>query len=416
MQVRQIFKASLLAVVAFAAVSCSKDGESDTDPIVVGDKVYALGIGVAVGDQTNNYVVQTSDLMNGKISPLGNGMLQEGYRDYAFAGGVFYSIGGLGVTDANAITLNSENKLTAKTGLTFELANDHLLDVDGQGKTMVGVSLPESPTVGLNAKFYTVDVAANTVGNRKDVPMNSIHPSTQDWVFHTGMAVVGSQLFQTFYPVNYGTYETKNTDTNYVAVYSYPGFELQKVIKDTRTGPSGAFNTMSGLFKTESGDLYAVSTSSIYNGYSQSTKPAGILKIAKGTSEFDPTYFFNTDTAPNGGKIAHAIYIGGNKLFAAITTVPPTLPPVKEEMWSDANLTLAIVDLAAKTITRVANVPVHNGNSGRSFAALLDDGKVYSAIGVNGVVNIYETDIATATARKGAVIEGTFLGGIARLK
>ncbi|MGV3704931.1 MAG: DUF4374 domain-containing protein [Arcticibacter sp.] len=415
MQLRQLFKASLLAVVASAAVSCSKDGDSDNLPVSQ-DTVYALGIGITTPKETTNYVVQASDLMNGTISPVGNGMLQEGYRDYAFGGGVFFSLGGLGVSNVNAITVDSQNKLAARTGLTLELPNNQLVDIDGKGKTMVGVSLPATPTAGLNAKFYTLDIAANTFGNKKEVPMNSIHPSSQDWLFHTGLQVVGSQVFQTFYPVDYQTYNTKNTDTNYVAVYSYPGFQLQKVIKDTRTGPSGAFNTMSGLFKTESGDLYAVSTSSIYNGYSQATKPAGILKIANGTSVFDPNYFFNTDTAPNGGKIAHAVYIGGNKLFAAITTVPPSNPVVGTEKWSDANLTLAIVDLSAKTIIRVAGVPVFKGDGGRSFAALIEDGKVYSAIGQNGVVNIYQTNIATATAKKGAVIQGTFLGGIARLK
>src|SRR5690606_38640382 len=195
MLVRQIFKACLLAVVAFAAVSCSKDGDTDNNPDV-GDKVYAIGIGVTVGSETTNYVVQTSDLMNGKISPLGNGLLQEGYRDYAFAGGVFYSIGGLGVVNVDAITLDAESKLTAKKGLTLELPNSQLVDVDGKGKTLVGVSLPASPTEGLNAKFYTLDIASNTVANKKDVPMNSIHPSAEDWLFHTGMQVVGSQLFK----------------------------------------------------------------------------------------------------------------------------------------------------------------------------------------------------------------------------
>src|SRR5690606_36742329 len=107
------------------------------------------------------------------------------------------------------------------------------------------------------------------------------------------------------------------------------------------------------------------------NGFSQETKPAGILKIANGTSVFDAGYFFNTDAASNGGKIAHAIYIGGNKLFAAITTVPPSKPVIAAEKWSDANLTLAIVDLSAKTITRVANAPVYKGDGGRSFATLL---------------------------------------------
>ena len=287
-----------------------------------------------------------------------------------------------------------------------------MLDIDGTGKTMVGVSMPTGPTVGLNAKFYTVDIATNTVGNKVDVPMTNIYPSNRDWIFHTGLQIRGNQAFQTFYPVDATTYATQNTDTNYVAVYSYPGFVLQKVIKDSRTGASGAFNTRSGLFKTESGDLYAVSNSSFANGYSQSTKPAGILKIASGATDFDAGYFFNTDAAANGGKIAHAIYIGNGKLFAAVTNKVPTLG----DRWSDGNLTLAIVDLVGKTITRVANSPVFSGNGGRSFAALIDNGKVYNAITVAGVLNIYQTDIATATTTKGAIIQGSFLGGIAKMK
>lgn len=410
MNIKNLLKAAVFSGLAIGAVSCKKSSSDTAAP--AGPAVYALGIGVTTSTATTNYVVQTSDLMNGTISITGNGILQDGYRDYAFGGAKFYSIGGLGITDVNTISLDAANKLTTKTGLTFELPNNELIDADGTGKTLAGVSLPAGPTVGLNAKFYTVDIAGNTVGNKADVPVNNIYPTSKDWIFHTGMQVRGNQLFQTFYPVSATTYATQNTDTNYVAVYSYPGFALQKVIKDTRTGPSGAFNTRSGLFKTETGDLYAVSTSSFSNGYSQSTKPAGILKIASGATDFDAGYFFNTDAAANGGKIAHAIYIGNGKLFAAITTKAPTLT----DRWSDANLRLAIVDLVAKTITPVTNSPVFSGNGGRSFAALADNGKVYCAISVSGVVNIYQTDVATATATKGAIIQGTFLGGIARLK
>jgi hypothetical protein len=413
MNLKHLFKTSLLATMAVAAVSCSKNDNPNPGPEPEpADKVYALGIGITTPTATTNYVVQTSDLMSGTISLKGNGDLQDGYRDFYSAGMKFFSIGGLGVTDVNTYALDATGKMTAKKGLTFEMANNQFVDADGTGKTMVGVSIPTTPTVGTNVKFYTVDVAANAVGTRAEVPVNSLYPTKQDWIFHTGVQISGNQLFHTFYPVDYTTYATKNTDTNYVAIYGYPDFKLQKVIKDTRTGPSGAFNTMSGIFKTETGDLYTVSNSSFSNGYSQSTKPAGILKIGAGKSEFDQSYFFNTDAATNGGKIAHAIYIGNGKLFAAITTVVPTI----NDRWSDANLRLAIVDLNAKTITLVANAPVYKGNGGRSFAALLDDGKVYSAIASNGVVNIYQTDVATATAVKGATIEGTFVGGIARLR
>lgn len=408
MNIKDLFKTVLLTGLAIGASSCKKS--NGTDQPVVGDKVYALGIGVITSTATTNYVLQSSDLMHGTLSLIGNGLLQDGYRDYAYAGSKFFSIGGLGVTDVNTISLDASNKLTTKTGLTFELQNNQFVDADGTGKTMVGVSMPTGPTVGLNAKFYTVDVASNSITNKADVPMTSIYPSSQDWIFHTGLQIRGNQAFQTFYPVDATTYVTKNTDFNYVAIYSYPGFVLQKVIKDPRTGPSGAFNGKSGLFKTENGDLYAVSNSCF--GFTQSTKPAGILKIASGATEFDANYFFNTDAAPNGGKIIHAIYIGNGKLFAELAT---KTPPIKE-IWNDAELKLAIVDLNAKTITTVANTPIFNGNGGRSFAAFLDEGKVYSAISSNGVLNIYQTDVATATATKGAIVQGSFLGGIARLK
>ncbi|RYY52754.1 MAG: DUF4374 domain-containing protein [Chitinophagaceae bacterium] len=410
MNSKYLVKAALLSTLAIGVMSCEKDDNNNPTP--KGPAVYAIGIGVSTSTATTNYVVQTSDLMTGTISVTNNGYLQDGYRDYFAAGGNFYSVGGLGITDVNTINVGADTLLKTRTGLTFDLPNNQLVDVDGTGKTLAGVSMPSGPTVGLDAKFYTVDVTGNTVGNKVDVPMTSIYDSNRDWVFHTGFQVRGNQAFQSFYPVDAATYATQNTDTNYVAVYSYPGFVLQKVIRDPRTGPSGAFGTQSGLFKTESGDLYAVSTSSFYNGYSQSTKAAGILKIASGASEFDAAYYFNTDAATNGGKIAHAIYIGNNKLFAAVTTVPPTI----DNRWADGSLRLAIVDLAAKTITPVTNSPVFSGDGGRSFAAFVDNGKVYNVISVAGVLNVWQTDIATATATKGATVQGTFVGGLARIQ
>jgi hypothetical protein len=410
MNIKHLFKTTILSGIAIAAVSCSKD--KGATPAPTGPNVFALGIGVTTTTATTNYVVQTSDLMTGTISLTGNGILQDGYRDYAYAAGKFFSVGGLGVNDVNTYSVDASGKLIGKTGLTFELPNNDLVDVDGSGKTLAGLSMPSGPTVGTAAKFYTVDVATSTIGNKADVAINNIYPTSRDWAFHTGLQVRGNTAFQTFYPVNATTYATQNTDTNYVAVYSYPGFVLQKVIKDARTGPSGAFNTRSGLFKTENGDLYAVSTSSFANGYSQATKPGGILKIANGTTVFDQTYFFNTDAAPNGGKIAHAIYIGNGKLFATVTTAAPTIA----DRWGDGNLRLAIVDLVSKTITPVAGSPVFAGNGGRSFAAMVDNGKVYTAIKVGADVNIYQTDIATATVKKGALVQGSFVGGIARLK
>ena len=409
---KTIFR-SILAVGVLAIISCSSDDDTTTTGNEGNDKVYVLGLGVTTTTETTNYVIETDNLMSGVISLVGQGTLQDGYRDYAQGGDTFYSIGGLGVTDVNTITATEDGNLNILSGLTFEHQVDGFRDIDGTGATMLGVSSPLSPTTSENIQFYTVDVASNTKSNITSIPFSDVYDTDEDWIFHTGMQVSEGKLYQTFYPVSATTYNTQNTDTQYVAIYSYPSFELENVITDTRVGPAGAFNTRSGIFKAENGDLYTISTSSFANGYSQSTKPAGILRIPAGTSAFDPDYFFNTSEYMTGGRIAHAIYVGGNKLFAAITVVEHTV----DDRWSDANLRLAIVDLTGQTITLVEGAPEFSGNGGRSFAAFEEDGMAYTAISdANGTVNIYQTDIDTATAVKGAKVEASFVGGLGRLK
>lgn len=404
-----LYKASLMAAITMASFACSKDKDDNSTPDPEEtDKVYVLGLGVTTTTTTTNYVLQTSDLMTGTLSLVSNGILQNGYRDYTKAGSYFYSVGGLGITDVNTLSLDGTGKLATKTGLTFPEGIADYKDSDGTGKTLVAVSTAGSPTAGSNATFLTIDAASNSITKTATVPMNSVYPTAQDWWLHTGIVVRGNQAFQTFAPIDYATYATKNTDTAYVAVYSYPDFALQKVIKDPRTAPAGAFGTRSGIFRTESGDIYTVAHSGY--GFSKSTKDAGILKIANGQTVFDEAYYFNTAKAQNGGRIVHAIYIGNNKLFAEIAS------GTQNGQWSDENLKFAIVDLNAKTITAVTNSPTFSGNGGRSFAAMVDDGKVYAAATVNGVCNIYQIEVATATAVKGAVVEASFVGAIERLK
>lgn len=407
---KTIFK-TMLAIGILTITSCSSDDNSTNEEDV--EKAYILGLGVVTSTETTNYVIGTNDLMSGVISLEGQGTLQDGYRDYAQGGNTFYSIGGLGVTDLNAITANEDGTLDVQSGLTFDYQVDGFRDVDGNGTTMLGISSPKSSTTSENIQFYTVDIDSNTKSDVTNIPFSSVYDTDEDWIFHTGMQVSNGKLYQTFYPVSATTYATQNTDTQYVAIYSYPEFELESVITDSRVGPAGAFNTRSGIFKAENGDLYTISTSSFANGYSQSTKPAGILRIPAGTSAFDLDYFFNTSEAMTGGRIAHAIYIGDNKLFAAVTVAEHTV----DDRWSDANLRLAIVDLTGETITLVEGAPEFSGNGGRSFAAFEEDGMVYSAItDDSGTLNIYQTNITSATAVKGAEIEASFVGGLGSLK
>lgn len=401
-------KNGLYALIALALFSCKDDDNNvDPGPPEEDEKVYVLGLGVTTTEATTHYVLQASDLMNGTFSLINNGTLQQGYRDYAQVGSNFYSVGGLGVTDVNTIYVDESGKIATRTGLNLITGVTDFKDVDGQGNTVLAVAVPAAPADGTDAEFVLIDVAQNSIKSTVKQPVRGVHAGG-DWLWHTGIVVRGNQAFQTFTAFN-ADWTTTDTDTAFVAVYSYPEFQLQKVIKDARTGPAGAFNTRSGIFVTESGDIYTVSHTGY--GYSQSTKDAAILKIPSGSSDFDESYYFNTANAANGGRIIHALYIGNNKLFVSIRPGERA-----ESQWADDNLKFAIVDLASREIKAVSGSPVFTGNGGRSFAATYDDGKVYTAATVDGVCNIYEIDVAQATAVKGAVVEASFVGGLARLK
>ncbi len=406
-KLKRIYRNGLQMMLAVTLVSCSND-DGPTPTPTDGD-VFTLGLGVTTAEATTNYVLHTNDLMNGKLSLVNAGFLQDGYRDFTTVGNYFYSIGGLGLTDVNTYYVDASGEVAVKTGLNLVDRVSDAQDLDGSGKTLLAVTLPASPADGTEMKFLTVDAESNTITRTQKIAVdNKNFPIGDEWMLHTGIAVRGDQAFQTIVPFDAVGWKTSKTNKTYVAVYSFPDFKLEKIIEDDRTGPAGAFGTRSGIFATESGDIYTISHSGY--GYSQRTKDPAVLKISAGASEFDKDYLFKTADVTNGGRIVHAIYVGNNKLFATVST------GTQASQWADDNLKFAIVDLANKSITTVAGSPTFSGNGGRSFAAFHKNGKAYAAATVNDVLNIYEIDIPAATLRKGAQVDASFVGGIGQIK
>ena len=397
----------LLGGLLFMA-ACSSDNESEI-PVETGNKTYALSLGVTSSNATSYYVVTADDLMTGTISPVGTGIEQTGYRDFQIGAQTIFSIGGMGVTAANAITLDVSGNLQQKGNFVFDNTLNGLEQVDDN--TMLGVEMPSSPTAGNMLKFYTIDI--NNVAITKTVSQPISDLSVIDWPSFTGMRINGNKVYLTFCLMNPTTYETLYTDTAYVAVYSYPALEFQTLIKDTRTGPAGSWNANNGIIKTESGDMYIMSNSAIANGYSQSTKDAGFLRIPNGSTSFDNTYFFNFEEKSGGLKPAHIKYIGNGLLFAEVST---NANQTLADRWGDKNLKFCIINLYNQTITDVTGAPVHDGNGGRSFTAMVDEGYVYHPVSTNDGIFIYKIDPSNATAVKGAEILTTFVGGFFRLK
>ncbi len=372
---------------------------------------YVLGLGVSSSNATSYYLVTAADLMKGTISSIGNGVEQTGYRDFQQGGQTIFSIGGLGIAEANGFTLDADGKWQKKGNFVFDASLNGFEQVDSE--TMLGVEFPKTPQDGDVFKFYTVPI------DKVSITRTLSHPVTQlgddvtadNWPSFTGMRISGDKVYLTYYLMHPVSYATPLTDRIWVAVYSYPGLEYIATLTDKRVGPAGAFNTNCGILSDEKGDLYTMSATAKGNGFTQSSLPAGFLRIKKGETAFDETYYFDFEKATGGYKPAHIKYIGNGLAFAEVTT----RKDADTDLWSDAALKLYIVDLYNQTAKEVDGAPVHNGQGARSFTALVEEPYVYLPITLADGTFVYRTHIADATAEKGAEVQATFVGGLFKL-
>lgn len=398
LSIRWISRFIPVLLLAFMLVSCNDDDSSGSS---VGDHPFAVTLSILGSDATYTYyTVPFADVMSGSLSAVGNGVEQPGYYDYTQIDNTIYSLGGLGQVDVESITFKeSSGKLKESGNTSF---SDALSDiVKGDDNTLVAVSMSSSSSV---VQFYTLDINSVTVESSKSIQVSEL--TSESGPSYSGMVVSGDYLYLSYYISDPSNYATPSTDTAVVAVFSYPELEFQKVIKDTRTGPIGGFNTKCGLIKDESGNVYALSNSNPANGYSQTTKSGAILKINSGETEFDEDYYFDVESVTGGLNIAHLMYLEDGMAFAEVNMEANS----DQTIWSDSPLQSAVVDLANQTISYIDGVPEHSGD-GRRLAALYDDGYVYLCIPETAGISVYQMDVENLTATQGAEVEASFVAG-----
>lgn len=386
----------LCATVLFT--SCDKEEGNPTPDGKENPFVLSLAIQGSNGIFTY-YTVPVEDVMQGSISAIGQGIEQPGYYDFHHIDNTIFSIGGLDDVNVVGITREASGALKQVGNVSFENSLSDIVKADDN--TLVALELSSASDM---VKFHTIDANTVTVKSTKQHPVSDI--TDQEAPSYSGMRISGNHLFLSYYISNPTTYETLYTEEAKVAVYSYPGLEFQKVIEDTRTGPIGGFNVKSGLIKDEKGDIYALSHSNPANGYSQTTKAGGILRISNGATTFDQNYFLDVEALTGGKNIAHLKYLGNGKAFVEINTADNE----SQVRWSDGPLKSAVIDLYTKKITYISGVPEHAGN-GRRLAAVHEGNYVYMAIPEANGIYVYKMDVNNFTATKGAEVQANFLAG-----
>ncbi|WP_127845782.1 DUF4374 domain-containing protein [Psychroflexus aestuariivivens] len=398
---------SLLGVFSFT--SCSDDDDNvvsddNSTTIPAEGKPYVMSMAIQ-GSEGNftYYTVPFENLMEGTLSAEGQGFEQPGYYDFTQIDQTIYSIGGLDDVNVVGISKNESDELVQVGDVSYDASLNDVVNADEN--TVISVSMSSASDVVTFRKFNKNNVSAIETKNIQVSQFTSLVGPA-----YSGMVVTENHLFLSYYISNPETFATDYTDQAEVAVFSYPELEFKKVITDDRVGPIGGFNVKSGLIKDENNNVYAISHSNPANGFSEFTKPSGILKINSGETEFDADYFFDIEEASGGNNTAHLKYLGNGRAFAEINVASRD----QQEMWSDGPLQSAIVDLEAQTVSYIDGIPEHPG-LGRRLIALQDGNFLYTSITEENGLYVYEVNLQTGTAEKGAKIQASFPAGIFKL-
>jgi uncharacterized protein DUF4374 len=409
----RLLKLSAGALLIGSLGGCLVDDKKDDKKTGTGD--YVIGI-TSQSEEGADYLMTASSIASDTLSPLGRGIEQTGWRYLGFTNNIFYSAGYFTDNNFIAYTKNAEQKLVEKGRFTFQTTLDQFGEVSATELLAM-----EIPRKGFNDRvFHRINLENVSIAQKVSTPIyenraDSLSAQPTSLVYRDG------KVYVSFYQIHAnGTFNTPNTDTAFVAIYSYPGLTLDKVIKDPRSGPFGMYGNSNGLIKTASNDLYghACASRACFTSDSDVTH-SKILRIKSGETEFDPGYEFDFEQA-TGSKLTWFAHVGGELAIGRGQAVSAL------EAAGDADTTidwqglggdyqkLYIIDLAGKTATEVSGVPAHSGQYGTPW--LVEDGVVHMCIitAEPASANIYGIDIASKKGVKGAAIKGAEVKLIAK--
>ncbi len=407
------FNFNYLAVIAFALItaSCSDDdsnipeeggGETATDKYVIAATPEASE-GVA------DYLLTSVSVTEGEISLSGNGIEQDGsFRYYITNNNKFFSLlyGGGNPGAVTTYQLDDTGELDqlsdfqAETVHTFTSVDDDVL------MTQVSRSADDP-----SAYWFILDTETSQFTANGEINTDDLAPEGEQAYF-SWMTQVGDKVFAPFFSIKAccnDTFGTDYPDQAWVAVYSYPEMELEKVIEDDRTSFIGRYFT-NGLSVDERGDAYAFSSATATtNGENSSTKPSAVIRINSGATEFDETYFFNLEEASGGYYVTNHIYAGNGDFVVYMG---------EEKAPYDIGNRLAIINVYDKTFEWIEGMPepenIVRGSLTRN-SYVENDGTIHIGVTTTESSYVYTINVENATASQGLEVDGGTITAISKL-
>ncbi|WP_159522198.1 DUF4374 domain-containing protein [Sunxiuqinia indica] len=402
---QQAILALSLLLGTMGITSCTEDNTVVDEPEEEEATGYVIALRASDGDASADYLLTHDDLMSGVISADGQGEEQSGWSYFTSAGDNYFSVGytlneviSYQIQDGNLIF--DDKLLFDRLDMLYPVDDNHI----------VGIGAPWGGG-SYDCQIQLIDV------NNVAISRNISHPIYESYdeegvqlnAWPTAAYVAGDQLYVSSYSLYGDTWETPNTDSAIVSVFSYPEFEYQGYFSDDRTGPVGYYASQPAILENENGDHYTLSSSSLAAGFTQTTKPSGILKINQGEQAFDSNYFFNIEE--HGYKVLSGVYVGNNKAVVKVVSLEnDAIDASWAAFGNELVMETAVIDLEAQTFELVESIPVHRGQYMTPY--YVENDLVYLVVGTESEWYIYQVNPETVTAERGAQIEGIDVQGI----
>lgn len=447
-------KTLVLGAMAALAVPAALTSCSDSDEPNGGGESQGKGKFVFAttiqGSNGTSYVLLTGDSLDeGALSPVNNGLLNDGatqwvfYKSYLYA--LTYNQGNAGTT--RSYILGTDGKMSARgteyrisrfssygaydndiltmaTGECADITDSHgyhpmmlnvtYLDVVNETAT---TNHPTTEHPYLMENFlgngeYVTLAGAEQSGSRLycgAIPMGlSQYGAAADngkWIrdgyehlVHTEAGGTGSGAYKAGELVG-----TQYPDECWVAIYDNDDFLNPTLVRTDRiSSPAGRYRSQyyQTVWAADNGDIYVFSPSyakTMTDPKQRTTLPAGVCRIPAGSRAFD-SYYCDIESLSGGKSFMRCWPAGGNYFLLVMYDRPLT-----EKGFAATDL--AIFDAGTKKLTYVNGLPANVSSIGKTV--FTQNGKVYIPINVeDGYPAIYAINPATAQAYRGVVIEG----------
>lgn len=412
MNIIRLFTLWMITAVMYG---CSESDDTGAEPEVkdLTPRDYFVGIESGPASSALETLSITESLDTGVISPVNNGFEQPTWMSFIQGVDQVFTAGFTSAPQFTSYELVN-GELTEGESFFTDMGI-YALDVVDEATMILMGSAREGFT---QKKIYKINTNTMSIENTVSVDLGD-EPDNNLFAFPVDLKVRGSKMFAAFYMATADSeFNTPSSNEAKVAVFSYPGLELEKVIVDDRAPNIGRYYTTNALEIDEKGDIYTFSPSSLACGYDPvPATNSGILRIKNNETEFDPNYHIDFESLSNGYKIYDLFYVKNGKAVVRMMKENEADSLYKWAAYRPTSplpiLETGIVDLYNESLTLLPDVP--KGGGGWDDASLLEDGKLYLGVSNSTYAGIYVIDVENETATEGATIEGNYAKAILSL-